>query len=453
MSIFQFKIFKDSIHYKIVFLIWALIDTLTVGQKITKYFSTVLIIWGVILIIQNIINNTRKINRVTLVAIIIFLTVYTVTIVINRENNLIANIKTLIWQSIMMLVLFVIEEYKSKADIINDVLKICRIVVKVSFIFSIVSILLFLLNIKYIDTRVDGVNIYQGYHYARLWGIYVDPNQASVVAQVSIMTSIILLIYRKEKKYKLVIFNIIVQYIYIVLAASRGGEISFIIVLFLIGYLFIDYKFILNKITLSIISLVVALLIILSASPTRALLVIIPEVSTKVRNEISENTKFNITNANENIIVDRRDLDSSNGRITLWKDGLRLIRFSPIIGFGDRNIPIKAAEYTPGSTLENKTVHNGFIHLVMSGGVIALISMGILVFSAVKKSIRILLRSRMKNKDFYIINSTSVIIGILLCTSIFLTEIFYKNSFSSTAFWIFLGFNMYLSNEYLRFSK
>ena len=75
MSIFQFKIFKDSIHYKIVFLIWALIDTLTVGQKITKYFSTVLIIWGVILIIQNIINNTRKINRVTLVAIIGFVLV------------------------------------------------------------------------------------------------------------------------------------------------------------------------------------------------------------------------------------------------------------------------------------------------------------------------------------------------------------------------------------------
>ena len=91
--------------------------------------------------------------------------------------------------------------------------------------------------------------------------------------------------------------------------------------------------------------------------------------------------------------------------------------------------------------------------MVMSGGIIALIIMGILVFSAIKKSVLILFRSRIKNNDFYIINSTSVIIGILLCTSMFLTEIFYKNSFSATAFWIFLGFNMYLSNEYLRFSK
>ncbi|MBM6839531.1 O-antigen ligase family protein, partial [Clostridium saudiense] len=85
-----------------------------------------------------------------------------------------------------------------------------------------------------------------------------------------------------------------------------------------------------------------------------------------IPNSIS-NLKNETDNENSTIDIERNDLSSSNGRIVLWKDGLRLSKYSPVFGFGDRNIPVKASELTPGSSLAKKTVHNGFIHMLLSG--------------------------------------------------------------------------------------
>ncbi|MBM6861189.1 O-antigen ligase family protein, partial [Clostridium saudiense] len=175
-----------------------------------------------------------------------------------------------------------------------------------------------------------------------------------------------------------------------------------------------------------------------SEAPTRKVLSIIPNSISNLKNETD--------NENSTIDIERNDLSSSNGRIVLWKDGLRLSKYSPVFGFGDRNIPVKASELTPGSSLAKKTVHNGFIHMLLSGGIIALIIMCVIIISIAIKAIRIFFKGNRYNKDFYITNIISVIIGVLLVTSMFLTEIFYQNSFAATIFWICLGYSMYLND-------
>ena len=56
--------------------------------------------------------------------------------------------------------------------------------------------------------RVDGAVIPIGYYYARLWGIYVDPNQAAVISIISMLASVIVLI---NKKYKMREWRIIIN--------------------------------------------------------------------------------------------------------------------------------------------------------------------------------------------------------------------------------------------------
>ena len=443
--ILNLKIFRDSIYYKLVFILWTLLHSLTFGQYITGYFSLPIILWGGILVLKNVSEKRGYINKVTQFSMYAFLISYIITIFINRNSNLIGNTKTLIWQIIMMFVLFMSESWKNKDEIYSDILRISNTIIVATMILSLCSLIIFLFNIVYWVKRVDGAVIPIGYYYARLWGIYVDPNQAAVIAIVSILSSIIIIINKKYKSFIFVIFNIIVQYLFMILTASRGGLIGFLFSVIVLGYLLSDYL-LRNKITKDIfrssisfiIAIIVSGLLILSEAPTRKILSIIPNSISNLKNETD--------NENSTIDIERNDLSSSNGRIVLWKDGLRLSKYSPVFGFGDRNIPVKASELTPGSSLAKKTVHNGFIHMLLSGGIIALIIMCVIIISIAIKAIRIFFKGNRYNKDFYITNIISVIIGVLLVTSMFLTEIFYQNSFAATIFWICLGYSMYLND-------
>ena len=453
-SIMDLKIFRDSIYYKIIFVIWALLHALTLGQYITGYFSIPIIVWGGILVLKNIFNKKSYINKATQFYMYVFLLSYIVTIFINRNSNLVGNTKTLIWQIIMMFVLFISEAWKSKDNVDLDIIRISKTVIVVTMILSLISLIIFFLNIVYWVNRVDGVLIPIGYYYARLWGIYVDPNQAAVIAIVSILVSIIVLISKKYKSLKLIISNIIIQYIFMILTASRGGAIGFLFGVIVLGYLLSDY-ILRNKITKcvfrSFISIFIALILsgvlLLSEAPIRKVLAIIPTSISNIKSEV------NYEGMNQSIDIERNDLTSSNGRIVLWKDGLRLSKFSPIFGFGDRNISIKAKELTPGSSLVKKTVHNGFIHMLLSGGIIAVIIMCMLITSLAYNAIKVLFREDRYNKDYYITNIISVIIGVILITTVFLTELFYQNSFAATIFWIYLGYSVYLNNNILNSDK
>lgn len=443
--ILNLKIFRDSIYYKLVFILWTLLHSLTFGQYITGYFSLPIILWGGILVLKNVSEKRGYINKVTQFSMYAFLISYIITIFINRNSNLIGNTKTLIWQIIMMFVLFMSESWKNKDEIYSDILRISNTIIVATMILSLCSLIIFLFNIVYWVKRIDGAVIPIGYYYARLWGIYVDPNQAAVIAIVSILSSIIIIINKKYKSFIFVIFNIIVQYLFMILTASRGGLIGFLFSVIVLGYLLSDYL-LRNKITKDIfrssisfiIAIIVSGLLILSEAPTRKVLSIIPNSISNLKNETD--------NENSTIDIERNDLSSSNGRIVLWKDGLRLSKYSPVFGFGDRNIPVKASELTPGSSLAKKTVHNGFIHMLLSGGIIALIIMCVIIISIAIKAIRIFFKGNRYNKHFYTTNIISVIIGVLLITSMFLTEIFYQNSFAATIFWICLGYSMYLND-------
>lgn len=50
--VLNLKNFKDSIYYKLVFILWTLLHSLTFGQYITGYFSLPIILWGGVLVLK-----------------------------------------------------------------------------------------------------------------------------------------------------------------------------------------------------------------------------------------------------------------------------------------------------------------------------------------------------------------------------------------------------------------
>ena len=170
----------------------------------------------------------------------------------------------------------------------------------------------------------------------------------------------------------------------------------------------------------------------------------IPSLTIKSQNIINDTLGIDVGKNEGNVTMERPDVgegkDVSNGRLELWEDGFRLIKYSPIFGFGDRNIFQKAAELTPGSTLEKQYVHNGFIHMLLSGGIVAVITMVILLFLILIDILKVIFGSNVFTAKYYIYGCMTLIVGACLVTSIFLTELFYQNSFISTIFWMYMGF-------------
>ena len=453
-NIYKFRLLSDSFYFKVVFMIWALIHSFSFGSYVTGYISPIMILWGALLLFRNFVLEKKSVKKSYVYIMLAFLASYVVTIIYNRQLNLVGNTKTLIWSAIMLFVIFLNEVKSDNKKLYKDIEKISFILAILIFIISLISIGMFCFDVSYWINRSDGTAIPQGFYAARLWGFYVDPNQACTTGIISLVASVILLVNKKKYKIGVTIFNIVnivIQYIFIILTGSRGGEISLVFVLIGFIYLLVDYLLkdkvrgdLGRKVISMVLGFIIAISLVFTFDGTRSLLANIPRLTVRTQQIISDTTGVEIGKNEGNITVERPDIggdaDLSNGRLTLWTDGFRLIKYSPIFGFGDRNIFIKAGELTPGSSLETQYVHNGFIHMLLSGGIVAVAIMMLLLILIMIDIIKVVFGISKYNTKYYIYSIMSLMVGALLITAMFLTEIFYQNSFIATIFWIYLGF-------------
>ena len=459
--VFQMKIIKDSIYFKVVFCIWQLVHLIAMAQPYTGVVAPIIIIWGMLILIKNVIIDKNLIDKRVRYLLYAFLVSYVVTIIINIKLNLIGNLKTLVWYSILIFVIFITDKQKEIEDVKKDIDTIAKVVTKTTFVMSLVSLLMFVFRMCFWVYRVDGAKIPQGYFAARLWGIFIDPNQGCVVALISIILSIII-IKRKAMKKFFPITNIIIQYCFLILTGSRGGEIAFFFSGICLVYILFNknnyYKFIkinsIRVIVLVLTGIVLSCTVILTFRQTRKILTVIPKtlykIEASISGVISEEEDEDSEDEGFDINIDRADVGGenfSNGRIQLWLDGVKLSKYSPVFGFGDRNIRAKAGELTPGSTLEKQFVHNGFIHMLLAGGWLAFLLMMAIIIIILSKSFRIFFAKKEYNEDICIFDLMGILIGILLVTTMFLTEVFYMNSFAAVMFWFFMGNIVYFQNN------
>ena len=78
--------------------------------------------------------------------------------------------------------------------------------------------------------------------------------------------------------------------------------------------------------------------------------------------------------------------------------------------------------------------------MLLSGGIVAVAIMMLLLILIMISIIKVVFGISKYNTKYYIYSIMSLMVGALLITAMFLTEIFYQNSFIATIFWIYLGF-------------
>lgn len=156
--------------------------------------------------------------------------------------------------------------------------------------------------------------------------------------------------------------------------------------------------------------------------------------TTKIEEETKEDTP-EVTFGHEN-----ENLDS--GRLKLWKESMNLFKISPIVGISHGNIVFYSNEYSDGvlsMSYHRNDLHNGFLTILVSTGLIGFILFGIFGFRFAKHSAQhLFLQKKTFRNDVY--PCLFAFLFAYLFYALFEKALLYDISFIVMWFWLMMGY-------------
>lgn len=308
-----------------------------------------------------------------------------------------------------------------------------------------------------------------GYRWERLWGVYDDPNHGATISAIAIF--LLLYLYGKTKKLWqkiLIVICGVIQYAYIVFSDSRTGLVCVLAgIIFYAFFQLIKQKQLRWKKTLFFVGIFIIIIAgdfglkvayvsyddMVKVQEVQKQSIAQEEIDRKEgqKTENKSNAKINSkTNeqSDKNVVEDRKqDLkrDYSSGRVALWKDGLNIVKTSPLFGVGFRNMSGYAQKHFENSYMVKNlygvhydSMHNLEMDVLVGQGII-----GIILFFGIFISMfwKILCRIFQKENNHFLIVMLSSALALGVAAT-FLSFIFYVNAPQNFCFWLFLGYGM-----------
>lgn len=412
-------------------------------------YTSLVFIGGVILLVDFLVSGLAVRFKYSWLLILFYISLL-ISILSNISYNPIGNIKVVVWILIQTMVLATVNnEYKDEFH-----LKRFRIlfegVAGVFFINSLVSLIMFILKF---GTHLPNDNFVTGYVRVgfvegRLFGIFIDPNYASMCVMFTMMFIIINMMLHKTgilmKIYHTVL--LVVDFIYIVLSRSRTTELCFYVALATIGFFLVlnlvKQKGIktLRSLSISVIAMVLSVAIgfcLFTACDFGA------EKLYVSTSEINTNYDKNHDYKEDLIREDVTEENISNNRFAIWKDYFKVSFEKPLFGSGPRNELEYIKEHLPDSFVAKRgySSHNGYLALLVGSGIIgSLLMLGFMLLN-VKYIASYLIRNSGKGHKYY---QAILILAIILATAavaaVSLKSIFFCNSIIDQLFWFTFGY-------------
>ena len=137
---------------------------------------------------------------------------------------------------------------------------------------------------------------------------------------------------------------------------------------------------------------------------------------------------------------ENKNIDS--GRKKLWKESINLFKISPIIGISNGNIIFYSEEYANGAlsySYHQSDLHNGFLTILVSTGIIGFLLFGIFGFRFAKHSAQhLFLQKKTFRNDVY--PCLFAFLFAYLFYSLFEKALLYDVSFMVMWFWLMMGY-------------
>ena len=261
---------------------------------------------------------------------------------------------------------------------------------------------------------------------------------------IALVFSFILLKLAPERK-KFLYANIVLQYIYLILTQSRSAWYVFvgIIVLYTLFNFLIPVlrkqMDIGRKIKQLVIRLLIVLVICISPSVVKKVVVVFPNAVVAIQNTFFEEDgkkkeSVSLKRLDEEKI---REQDGTNGRSELWSAGLKVFRESPVLGVGSENIIDRGEKYLSESRFENLEkggLHNSYLMILAASGIVGFIIMFAFFLCMVVDGFKMLIIDRFSGASVLII----LLFG-MMANELMEARLIYNSSYLNIVFWILAG--------------
>lgn len=419
-----------------------------------------LFVWGVGLAIHNQrVNNTFFKLRFGL-WIGAFLIFSFLSIIINFSATILYSLIMLLHVLVCFFVFYGMHT-EPDFDFRNELYSIARFIVYVTTIANIIGIFCLMFGITF-EWYWIKFTIYEN----RFTGVYVNPNLLGFVSVVSIVCCHMLY---KEKLMKSVnqprvskiwIFTCIATNLFSLILCDSNASLVLALayaIVYIIYIFFADKTGLsASKIIFKIIALVVVGAFLVSSalmlrticqtgfsvvlSKTNSIISVImgdDDITSVISSEDDDSSqeKKEVTFGHEN-----KNLDS--GRFKLWKESINLFKISPIIGISNGNIVFYSEEYSDGIlnySYHQSDLHNGYLTILVSTGLIGFLLFGIFGFRFAKHSAQhLFLQKKTFRNDVY--PCLFAFLFAYLIYAMFEKALLYDISFMVMWFWLMMGY-------------
>lgn len=394
--------------------------------------------WAALLIGRRIFNRTGIKEIYAYKWLLLFLSSGFLTIFIYFSDNFMTNFYLMYHGVICFILFYGMHATEEKEAVKKEVFSILAIFVKISTIVSVLGFF-FLFTI----IRIEAFGYRMGLNGIRFTGLYTHPNIAAFISVVGIISCHI--VWRKPAFHnaneKLVPdwicrLGIVLNVLTIFLSDSNAA------LLFVIGYLMVflfwkEYK----KNKKIAVGFIVRLLIFC---------VVIGGTSLVVRSLCQDGIATVVdfiqkTQSGEGdpLTIGREEReDLSSGRMDSFMKAFLLLKEKPLLGVGKGNIVAFGERYLVEG-FRFFDLHNGYLTILVSCGIVGFAFFAIFLFATVKKGVRGLLQIYNQKKD----NQDMIIsLAAFLCGyggyAMLERTILFDVTFMVAVFWLLLGYLM-----------
>lgn len=451
---------KDSSLFRKLYIVDLFFCNIAFLQIPAYVLLVFLFIWGVGLVIYNQrVNNTFFKLRFGL-WVGAFLIFSLLSIIINFSATILYSLIMLLHILVCFFVFYGMHT-ESDFDFRSELYSIARFIVYVTTVANIIGIICLMFGITF-EWYWIKFTIYEN----RFTGVYVNPNLLGFVSVVSIVCCHMLY---KEKLMKSVnqprvskiwIFTCVATNLFSLILCDSNASLVLALayaIVYIIYIFFADKTGLsASKIIFKIIALaVVGAFLISSALMLRTICQTgFSVVLSKTNSIISvimgddditsgiSSTENNTTEEKKDVTFGHENKNIDSGRFKLWKESINLFKISPIIGISNGNIVFYSEEYSNGVlnySYHKSDLHNGYLTILVSTGVIGFLLFGIFGFRFAKHSAQhLFLQKKTFRNDVY--PCLFAFLFAYLIYAMFEKALLYDISFMVMWFWLMMGY-------------
>lgn len=397
----------------------------------------------------------------------------TISALVNYRYGFVNNVKGLIWQSVQMLLITTVISRQCELNWKRIVKALFLLLSVVLFVSNMISFYQYFHMIGY-NVHVNSYEIRQGLLEGRLFGIYNNPYDSSLISSIMTLAAIYYLSQGKNIRTKIAYALIALEsFVMTALTGSRSAVVALAGTVFLFTLCVVLHRSTLKKISdtaykvlVGIVAGVAALGVVIGAfSLTHR---ICKGIAAEVQSSMNQNGEIILPSEKDDAMIepgmeleeqyDREDVNASNisnNRFEIWHDYFEVMRQNPhvaIIGASaggympyifanhpDLYIVSHMVKCYPNMIAHSRIydTHNGYISAMISGGLITMVLLVVFLVSLTVKGLKSLYRQKTMSAELLLELS---ILSFLLIDAFFATDLFFKCTIGSVLFWINYGF-------------